>query len=69
MTRLLVVSFGLAALASAALLLVPDRAAAEAIRQLSELARAEQRTAAAAVAAAIPSAASRTRDLAARSTA
>jgi hypothetical protein len=45
-----------------------DRAAAEAIRQLGELARAERRTAAAAVAAAIPSAAIRTRDLTARST-
>jgi hypothetical protein len=46
-----------------------DRAAAEAIRQLGELARAERRTAAAVVAAAIPSAASRTRGLTARSTA
>ena len=49
--------------------LAEDRAAAEAIRQLGELARAERRTAAAAVTAAIPSAASRTRDLTARSTA
>jgi hypothetical protein len=45
-----------------------DSAATEAIRQLGELARAERRTAAMAVAAAIPSAASRTRDLTARST-
>jgi hypothetical protein len=49
--------------------LAEDRAAAEAIRQLGELARAERRTAVAAVVAAIPSAASRTRDLTARSTA
>ena len=44
-----------------------DRAAAEAVRQLGEVARAERRTAAAAVAAALPSAAIRTHALTARS--
>jgi len=47
---------------------VEDRAATAAVRQLGELARAEQRTAAMAVAAALPSAAIRTRALTARST-